>query len=914
MRDSKTKNSDPDPNGCVRDTVITHSRLAWRRERARAATAGRHGLQALPIEGLAARLAGGFLLPIDPNALKSAIAQTLSADLGDLDRIKDLPGFPRAAATTLSKAWTAGLNLAELAANASSKAASRLAAVARLEAEVIGHLPQSMCRPADLVSAALQRTSYARVLFGRIAIHGRTEMSPIWRPLLAALAAETDVQWVAGPRYVPSWVHELGITVVEAPRETPEILTVSCASPRHEALETLRWARELIATGRARPEDIAIAAASPEEWDDHFLALSEMSGLDLHFVHGRKVLTTPDGQLAAAIADVLLRGFSHTRMVKLASLLRRHGKLLTALPRDWAQALPKDAPLLDATRWRQVLSTFTPDSFSGGGDHAHALCELVDILARGLKRAAEIGDLLLKGRSLAIWRKALTEGPPEALDVTLTSLRLPDDVGPEAAIIWTPAAALAAVPRPFVRLIGLTSRAWPRHASEDPLLPDHIIPSHCLEPLPVHDADRRDFHTICRTTARQIVCSRSRRDAEGRLNGMSPLYPPNPPGVHLQRARIPEHAAGWSDRLFARPAEFDELPEALSAISCWIDWHTGRLTASDGLIRRDHPVVTGALQRQQSATSLVTLLRDPLGYLWRYGFGWIEPSETEDPLLLDALAFGNLLHATLQAAVTSVEASRPGGFGAASSQEMCAALDSALDTVAADWEQSQPTPPPVIWRRKLQDIRDLAIVALTFEEPSLSGQRSWAEIPFGGDHRALELTSEQRARLPWDPLAPVVIPGTKLRIGGSIDRIDLTAAGDMARVTDYKSGRPPRNGSEPILKGGAELQRCLYAFAVRSLLPAVSSISSRLLYPKGTDSGLYSLADPDAVLSRLAEFLAAAARLAAAGNLLPGSGAQDIYNDFAFALPGGAKESYFELKFPLIAARLADLAPLWEME
>ena len=282
MRDSKTKNSDPDPNGCVRDTVITHSRLAWRRERARAATAGRHGLQALPIEGLAARLAGGFLLPIDPNALKSAIAQTLSADLGDLDRIKDLPGFPRAAATTLSKAWTAGLNLAELAANASSKAASRLAAVARLETEVIRHLPPSMCRPADLVSAALQRTSYARVLFGRIAIHGRTEMSPIWRPLLAALAAETDVQWVAGPRYVPSWVHELGITVVEAPRETPEILTVSCASPRHEALETLRWARELIATGRARPEDIAIAAASPEEWDDHFLALSEMSGLDLH--------------------------------------------------------------------------------------------------------------------------------------------------------------------------------------------------------------------------------------------------------------------------------------------------------------------------------------------------------------------------------------------------------------------------------------------------------------------------------------------------------------------------------------------------------------------------------------------------------------------------------------------------------
>ena len=256
------------------------------------------------------------------------------------------------------------------------------------------------------------------------------------------------------------------------------------------------------------------------------------------------------------------------------------------------------------------------------------------ILARGLKHAAEIGELLLKGRSLAIWRKALTDGPPEALDVTLTSLRLPDDVAPETSIIWAPAAALAAVPRPFVRLIGLTSRAWPRHASEDPLLPDHIVPSHRLEPLPVHDADRRDFETICRTTARQLVCSRSRRDAEGRLNGTSPLYTANLPEAHRQRARIPEHAAGWSDRLFARPAEFDELPQARSALLCWIDWHTGRLTPNDGLIRRDHPVVIAALQRQQSATSLAKLLRDPLGYLWQYGFGWAEPGETEDPLLL----------------------------------------------------------------------------------------------------------------------------------------------------------------------------------------------------------------------------------------------------------------------------------------
>jgi hypothetical protein len=330
----------------------------------------------------------------DPDALKAAIINALTAELGELDRIKQLPGFPRAAAATLSKAWMAGLNLPELAASADPEGAPRLAAVARLEAEVIRHLPPAMCRPADLVSATLARTSHAPTLFGRIAIRGHTEMSPVWRPLLAALATKTEVSWIAGPRYVPPWVRELGISVVEAPPETPEISAESCASPRHEALEALRWAHELIASRRARPEEIAIAAASPEEWDDHFLALSAISGLDLHFVYGRKVLTTPDGQLAAAVAEVLLRGFSHTRMVRLASLLRTHGKILTTLPSDWARALPTEAPLLDAARWRQVLSTFTPDSFRDGGHHAPELRELVELLARGINQAAEIGELL----------------------------------------------------------------------------------------------------------------------------------------------------------------------------------------------------------------------------------------------------------------------------------------------------------------------------------------------------------------------------------------------------------------------------------------------------------------------------------------------------------------------------------------
>ena len=898
----------------MRETLVIHSRLSWRQVRGVAAIERQHGLQALEIEHLAARLAGGFLQPIDSDSLKEAIGEAIATDLGEFNDIKTLPGFPRAAAATLQKAWEAGLKVDELAKTSDALVRSRIDAVTRLEAEVLKRLPPSMRRPADLVDLALQHLRHAKTLFGAIRVLGRTEMSPVWRPFLAALKDVTDLHWVAGPRQVPAWVHVLGIAVVETAREHPEIQSESCASPRHEALEAMRWARGLLASGQAKPEEIAIAAASPAEWNDHFQALSEMAGIELHFVHGRKALSMPEGQLAAALAEVLLRGFSQARMTRLMALLRSQNPDFKIVPGNWWRDLPEEAPLLDAASWRDVLQAMSNPADANSESVVRALTSLIETLAFGLKRAGEVGSVLLRGRSLAIWDRALTEGPPEALDVTLASLTLPDEVAQEANIIWAPAASLAADPRPWVRLVGLTSRAWPRHQTEDALLPNHIVDSSQLDPLPVHQADRRDFDTILKTTARQVVCSRARRDTQGRINGVSPLYPRAPGEICRQRTRIPEHAAGWSDRLFARPAEFENLPVARSARSCWIDWHTERrLTAHDGLIKANHSLIVASLNRRQSATSLTKLLRDPLGYLWTYGFRWQEPDETEEPLQLDALALGGILHATLEGAVSGLELAKPGGFGTADGASIAAAVGKALDAVAREWERTRPVPPPVIWERKLEDIRTLAVAALEYREQSLPGQRSWAEIPFGGDTSVEDLSDERRALLPWDPTKPVVIPETTVAIGGSIDRLDLDGAGTIARVTDYKSGKSPGK-KQPVLKGGAELQRCLYAYAVRSLVASVKDVETRLLFPRAKEDGLCALAEPEAVLARLAGFVNAAQRYAKAGNLLPGAGAQDDYNDLAFALPGGAKESYFELKSSLIAERLADLSPLWEME
>ena len=99
-----------------------------------------HGLQALPIEHVAARLAGGFFQPINSNSLKEAIGEAIAMDLGEFNDIKTLPGFSRAAAATLKKAWAAGLKFTELAKTSDALVRSRIDAVSRLEAEVLkGH-------------------------------------------------------------------------------------------------------------------------------------------------------------------------------------------------------------------------------------------------------------------------------------------------------------------------------------------------------------------------------------------------------------------------------------------------------------------------------------------------------------------------------------------------------------------------------------------------------------------------------------------------------------------------------------------------------------------------------------------------------------------------------------------------------
>jgi RecB family exonuclease len=856
-----------------------------------------HGTQIMSFEHVAARLAGGLARPIDGDALRSALQIILpNTALGELDGIKALPGTPSAAAETLQKAWLAGIDLSARAGDH-----RRLASMAEMERRALALLPRAMLRPSELIEQAMRRLAHAPRLLGSVDVVGMTELSPCWRPLLHALATRLPVRWIAGPRSVPAWLDEEAIEIVRGSAGEPGIEVVSNATPYHEALESMRWARALIASGSAEPHEIAIASTVTAEYDDFFLALRAEADFDLHFVHGINVTATRDGQSAAALADILLRGLSRTRVRRLTTLLSGERGPLKDIPPQWTRILPADAPLATAEAWYRLLGRLTPADWPEQSDHGETLRGVIGLLDRGIAAAGEIGETLLGGRPRSIWRKALLTGPAASLDLTLAELRQEDGLEAGVSVAWMPASELAASPRRFARLLGLNSLRWPRLGSEDRLLPDHIIPGPLLDPLPLAAADRRDFDTIVRTTDAELVLSLARRDGGSRRLGRSPLLHDRPEARYVRRNAAPEHAMSECDRLLARPHEFAVGSQCASALRCWHDWHRAEITAHDGLIRSGHPLLAAILEQSHSASSLKRLLRNPLGYLWRYGLRWSAPSVAADPLAVDSQDFGTLVHDILNRALRLLEAT--GSASTAQPVAVSAAVEAAAAEVAERWESDHAVPPFLIWEETLHEMRQAAQYALTYVGEVQPGLRRFGEVPFGGEQRSAE-----EVATPWDAAASVEIPGTGLEILGYIDRLDLSSDGRRATVYDYKTGEPPK---QPFgLNGGRELQRCLYAFAVKALLPPVVTVDASLVYVR--QKVTLALDDPEGTLAELSTYLKRARDSLGEGRCLPGPDAGDDFDELSFALPANAAKGYRARKLAAARERLADAALVWE--
>ncbi|WP_027053667.1 PD-(D/E)XK nuclease family protein [Mesorhizobium erdmanii] len=861
-------------------SVVVDGPLALRMQRLDAAREGATGRQILTLPLLAARLAGGFIAPASQEILYPAIRQALDAGgYEDIGKVSGLPGMPSAVLSALRSWWDAGTPT-------SIPDNARLRDFTVLERRVRETLPPGTMVPPDLFEAAVKRLHLAPKLLGPVTIHEVPDIRPVWRQFLAQLCDVVPVRWVASSHSRRSWFPGRTET---APAGLSLLAAADvCADPRSEVREALRWARARIAEDGIPPEEIAITAASPTTWDDTFLVLAREAGLPLHFSHGIPALATREGQICAALADILLRGLSQER-VRL--LLARVPPARENIPLDWAKGLRRSAALTRLQLWQHALERARAER--ADGDVAErTLLPVLELLAGGISEADRAGRRLLRGPALSLWQDTLRMAPPQAIELSLQALRVDDGQEPGNTIVWGPAHHLAGAPRKHVRLLGLEANAWPRRAIEDPLLAEHLLEDIRLPSADIADDDRM-MHDIIVNQSADYTLSRGNRSATGALQAASTLWRRDQERI-VGRSAIPRHAFSQSDRLYARPADAGKQPQVRSSRACWRAWqNSDRHTAHDGLVRANHPLIVGALADVQSTTSLDRLLCDPLGFVWEYALHWREPNLDPQPLALDHRSFGELVHALIGGVLRN---------GAPRNvDEIEIALADEANRLSDAWPIARAVPPGLLWRHTMSLARERASRGLRDALGEPRGT-SWTELAFG------EATDGAH---PWTTPMPVPIGTTGVAFRGRIDRLDEDGSKGSAIITDYKAGAAPERKKTVVFDRGTELQRVFYALAARSLLPDVRNIESRLTYLRHEPARTLNLVHDELVtaIEQAVSFTAAGVELQRSGQIAPGP-QPEFFDSISVALPSDL-EAYRRIKQRPFAQVNSQLSRLW---
>ena len=135
------------------------------------------------------------------------------------------------------------------------------------------------------------------------------------------------------------------------------------------------------------------------------------------------------------------------------------------------------------------------------------------------------------------------------------------------------------------------------------------------------------------------------------------------------------------------------------------------------------------------------MVRDPLGFLWRYAVGMRSVPLERLPLALDALTFGELVHELLGRTIDALEPVP--GFVRASRDEIETALVGAVRHVAEQWPLERPVPPALLWKHSLDEAARRGLRGLTIDETFEPDTTSWSEVGFGLP------VAPQGARAPW---------------------------------------------------------------------------------------------------------------------------------------------------------------------
>ncbi|HWC23844.1 MAG TPA: PD-(D/E)XK nuclease family protein [Flexivirga sp.] len=187
----------------------------------------------------------------------------------------------------------------------------------------------------------------------------------------------------------------------------------------------------------------------------------------------------------------------------------------------------------------------------------------------------------------------------------------------------------------------------------------------------------------------------------------------------------------------------------------------------------------------------------------------VQPIEDPESIVeLSRMDFGNFIHHCFDVLIS--EAAAAGelpGFGEPWGTGARARLDAIADEHAVEFEQTGRAGHPRLWRQSLAELKTTLARMLDLDD----------------DHRAVHklevVGSEVRFGFTEDDIVELDVPGGRIRLKGSADKVDRRADGTLI-VTDIKTGKAKYykdiGEADPVL-GGSKLQLPAYGYGVRAL-------------------------------------------------------------------------------------------------
>lgn len=286
---------------------------------------------------------------------------------------------------------------------------------------------------------------------------------------------------------------------------------------------------------------------------------------------------------------------------------------------------------------------------------------------------------------------------------------------------------------------------------------------------------------------------------------------------------------GWVERGGSAAGHF--LARADPVLAAGLELRRGRrrdtFTRFDGRVD-DLAATPPAAGRTQSATSLEAYARCPRRYL----FDAVLRIEVREPpeavLRIHPIERGTIVHRVLERFVAERPAGEPVDpsvpWGPAGEERLAAIAEEVCD----DFERRGLAGRPSLWRI------DRAAILGELRHFLREDDRYRRETG------ASPLAVEQAFGHHGEPGVTVPLAdGRRVEFRGTVDRIDRTAGGGLS-VLDYKTGRRPDPGEDPVA-GGTRLQLPLYALAARERYRTTGQVDARYWYvsDRGSDRGRY---------------------------------------------------------------------------